>query len=80
MTDKAHKVSADLEALMAELGEHLPEGLAFVAFLSVDTGDAFHTRVVANAPPQLFAPIVRAWLERYDAGEAMPFMIARLDS
>ena len=64
----------DAEALAAKLGEivrALPEGLILVNFMIADLGSHYETVVVANGSAEDFAPVIRRWLERYDAGEAV---------
>jgi len=57
---------------IAKLVGSLPEGISMVVFLSAEQGDDIETIVLATLPPDRFAPVVRRWLERYDAGEATP--------
>jgi hypothetical protein len=61
-----------LAALTREILDQLPDGMDLVMFFIADNGDSFEAQVAASAPPQVFAPVVRGWLERYDSGMASP--------
>ena len=60
----------DAVRLMRLVREALPARMAFVILLIDDLGNGvIGSEVMATLPPDAFAPILRRWLERYDAGE-----------
>jgi hypothetical protein len=70
MSDDLDQEAADRLAEMVDgLTEKLPAGLGFVVFLVADVGDHFEAILAASIPPEDFAPVLRRWLARYDAGE-----------
>lgn len=72
MTGPATKAGAEtLAKMVGGLAEQVPDGCGLLIFLMADMGDHFETTVAATLSPHLFAPVLRRWLERYDAGEAM---------
>jgi hypothetical protein len=73
MTGPATKEGAELLAsLVGDAARVMPEGCAMLIFLMADMDDHFETTVAATCQPDQFAPVIRRWLERYDAGEATP--------
>jgi len=50
----------------------LPEGGEMVVFVILDMGSNYESGLIATLPPAVFAPVLRDWLKRYDAGEATP--------
>lgn len=60
----------------------LPPGSDFALFLISDTGEAYFVGLAASLGPDVLAPIIRNWLERYDRGETWPetLMKSALDS
>ena len=60
----------DVAQAIIDLGERLPNGVHLVAFLIVDMGPQFESVVTATLNPAEFAPVLRTWLKRFDAGEA----------
>jgi hypothetical protein len=64
-----------LAGLMGSLHEQLPDGVECVVFLIADTGPAFEAVCAASTSPEVFAPVLRRWLERYDAGDAGGHMV-----
>lgn len=73
MTKRADQENAErLAHLTGEIVSSLPPGVAvamFVFLVNEDDG-SFTSTLAASTPPSVFAPVLRAWLERYDQGEA----------
>ena len=63
--------AAKLAGMVGALSSEIPEGCALLIFLMADMDTHFETTVAATCSPDQFAPIIRRWLERYDAGETM---------
>jgi len=55
--------------LLGKLVETLPADVDLAMFLICDDGDKYQSVLVATLSPAAFAPVLRGWLERYDAGE-----------
>jgi hypothetical protein len=78
MTGPATKAGAEeLARMVGKLGETIPEGCALLIFLMADMETHFETTVAATCSPDQFAPVLRRWLERYDAGDHMAVMGTR---
>jgi hypothetical protein len=60
----------DFALKLAAMKAALPPGGEMVVFLIMDVGANFESGLLATLPPAVFAPVIRGWLERYDAGEA----------
>ena len=72
MTSASKFDGAALADRVQELACDLPDGASLVIFMIIDMGGgSFASTVAATRPPNEFAPVVRRWLERYDAGELM---------
>jgi hypothetical protein len=72
MTGPATQEGAEaLAEHFGKLADMVPDGTALLVFLMADMGSHFETTVAATCAPDQFAPVIRRWLERYDAGELM---------
>jgi len=63
---------AELARQIAAMKASLPPGAEIVVFVILDQGSNYESGVVASTLPSVFAPVLRDWLKRYDAGEATP--------
>ena len=63
----------DFARHLAELKMSLPPGGEMVVFVIMDMGENWETGLVATLPPAAFAPVLRDWLARYDAGDATEY-------
>jgi hypothetical protein len=66
----SEKDAAKVAGVVRSIYEELPDGVELVVFVLTDIGPAFEAVVAASISPDAFAPVIRRWLERYDAGEA----------
>lgn len=73
MSDLIKDAAEAMARRVAEMAKELPTGIGLLIFMIADMGSHYETRVVASMRPDDFAPVVRRWLERYDAGEATEF-------
>ena len=64
------KGAARLAALTKQMVDLLPDGVGMVMFMIHNDDDGFRSTVASSVGPDVFAPVLRLWLERYDAGEA----------
>jgi hypothetical protein len=69
MSKAQHAAEEMAESLMSAR----PPGIDYVIFVIADAGDQFETVLTASLLPSTFAPILRTWLARYDAGDAAEF-------
>jgi hypothetical protein len=67
-----------LAGIVGSITEQLPDGVECVIFLLTDVGPAFEAVCASSTTPDVFAPVLRRWLERFDAGDAGGHMV-RLD-
>lgn len=65
---KAH--AEDMAERMGVFMSRLPEGMGFVGVLFTVGDPTFEAILFANYTPEDFVPVLRAWLDRYDAGKA----------
>lgn len=71
------EIGEKLARITAQITDELPEGVECVVFLIADVGLVFEAVCASSTTPDAFAPVIRRWLERYDAGEA-PGRLVRL--
>ena len=64
--------AARLADLFGQMVDQLPDEMGIVVFLIADDGEQFQATVSSSLPPEAFAPVVRRWLERFEAGKAAP--------
>jgi hypothetical protein len=64
------KDAKHMAGLMSDFVGGLPMGMGFVGVMFTLNDPTFDAALMSNAMPQEFAPVLRAWLVRYDAGEA----------
>jgi hypothetical protein len=64
------KATSEHAALLVEaIAQRMPPGVHLVLFMITDEGQQFFAALAATMPPEEFAPIIRDWLAKYDAGE-----------